>query len=111
MCVRSGAVSHGSGEHAHPHHRGCGSGRSGADRPHRVSDRQEEDTRRIPDHLIIFILRLRCDRLQLLALVCVCERECVCVCVCERESERERVCVCVRERERERESVCVCVCV
>ncbi len=54
-----------------------GSGRSGADRPHRVSDRQEEDTRRIPDHLIIFIiiLRLHCDRLQLHALECV--RECV----------------------------------
>lgn len=111
MCVCSGGVSCGSGEHAHPHHRGSSSGRSGADHPHRVSDRQEEDTRRIPDHLIVFIiiiLSLHCDQLQLDTLewewvfavrsevscsshlyVCVlccevscCGHRCMCKCVC-----------------------------
>lgn len=50
-CGCSGGVPGGPGPDADPHHRGGGSGRPGADRPHRLSDRPEEEPRRVPDHL------------------------------------------------------------
>lgn len=50
--LSSGGVSDGSGPDADSHHRWRLSRRAGADRPHCVPDRQEEEPRWIPDHLI-----------------------------------------------------------
>lgn len=50
--LSSGGVSGGSGPDAYPHHRRRVSCWAGADRPHRLSHRQEEEPRWIPDHLI-----------------------------------------------------------
>lgn len=44
-------MSGGPGPDVDPHRRRSGSRRPGADRPHRVSDRPEEEPRWIPDHL------------------------------------------------------------
>lgn len=50
-CLSSGGMSDGSGPDAHPHHRGSSPRWPGADCPHCIPNRQEEEPCWVPDYL------------------------------------------------------------
>lgn len=60
----SGGVSDGPGPDAHPHHCGSSSCGPGADCPHCIPNRQEEEPRWIPDHLSGVLFNPQPDRLN-----------------------------------------------